>query len=58
MKCPKCQGDNPDDTLFCWKCGTKFETEEEVSVSLNKTIEIPTEKEARSLEKNTLVSHT
>jgi len=28
MKCPKCQAENPDDTLFCGKCGTKFDTEE------------------------------
>jgi len=47
MKCPKCQADNPDDTLFCGKCGTKFEAEEEVSVSLTKTIETPTEELTR-----------
>jgi len=34
MKCPKCQAENPDDTLFCGKCGNKFEAEEEVSVDL------------------------
>ena len=47
MKCPKCQADNPDDTLFCGKCGTKFDTEEEAPVSLTKTIETPTEELTR-----------
>ncbi len=47
MKCPKCQAENPDDTLFCGKCGTKFETEEEVSSSPTKTIETPTEELTR-----------
>jgi class 3 adenylate cyclase/tetratricopeptide (TPR) repeat protein len=26
MKCLECQYDNPDDAVFCCKCGTKFET--------------------------------
>ena len=25
MNCPKCLADNPPDTLFCGKCGAKFE---------------------------------
>ena len=25
MKCPKCQYDNPEDMLFCGKCGVKLE---------------------------------
>ena len=25
MKCPKCQHDNPDDAVFCNKCGSKLE---------------------------------
>lgn len=24
MKCPSCQTENPDDNLFCRKCGEKF----------------------------------
>jgi serine/threonine-protein kinase len=47
MKCPKCQSENPDDTLFCGKCGTKFETEEKEAASLTKTIETPTEELTR-----------
>jgi serine/threonine protein kinase/lipopolysaccharide biosynthesis regulator YciM len=47
MKCPKCQADNPDHTLFCGKCGTKFEAEVEVSSSPTKTVETPTEELTR-----------
>jgi TolB-like protein/Tfp pilus assembly protein PilF/predicted Ser/Thr protein kinase len=25
MKCPNCLSDNPDDTYYCGKCGTKFD---------------------------------
>jgi TolB-like protein/Tfp pilus assembly protein PilF len=28
MKCPKCHFDNPEDTFFCGKCGTKLPIEE------------------------------
>jgi serine/threonine protein kinase/lipopolysaccharide biosynthesis regulator YciM len=47
MNCPKCQSENPDDTLFCGNCGTKFEAEEKESASLTKTIETPTEEHTR-----------
>jgi serine/threonine protein kinase/predicted Zn-dependent protease len=47
MKCPKCQAENPNDTLFCGKCGTKFEAEEKEAASLTKTIETPTEELTR-----------
>ena len=52
MKCPKCQFDNPVDTLYCGKCGTRLEQEgpigpsgptEEISPSLTKTLETPIE---------------
>ena len=30
MKCPKCQFENPADTLYCGKCGTKLDFSEPV----------------------------
>jgi serine/threonine protein kinase len=41
MKCPKCQTNNPDDTLFCGKCGTNFSSPENDSISRTKTIQTP-----------------
>ncbi|MBN1271657.1 MAG: protein kinase [Candidatus Aminicenantes bacterium] len=41
VRCPKCQHENPDDTLFCGKCGTRFSSPEKVEVT--KTIETPKE---------------
>ena len=32
-KCPKCNADNPDDTLFCGKCGTQFPAQEKIVVT-------------------------
>jgi len=26
-KCPKCRHENPEDTLFCGKCGTSLESD-------------------------------
>ncbi len=40
--CPKCQHENPDNTVFCGKCGTKFDVGEEIPVQ-TKTIEAPRE---------------
>jgi len=40
--CPKCQHENPDDTVFCGKCGTKFDAGEEIPVH-TETIEAPRE---------------
>ena len=31
MKCPKCQNENPEDTLYCGKCGTQLPSLKEVS---------------------------
>jgi serine/threonine protein kinase/Tfp pilus assembly protein PilF len=45
VRCPKCQHDNPHDTLFCGKCGTKFPSPE--SFEGTKTLESPTEELTR-----------
>jgi len=39
IKCPKCQHENPEDTLYCGKCGTQLPSSEEVEVT--KTLETP-----------------
>jgi serine/threonine protein kinase/tetratricopeptide (TPR) repeat protein len=41
VRCPECQHENPDDTLFCGKCGTQFPSPEEVKVT--ETLEAPKE---------------
>jgi uncharacterized membrane protein YvbJ len=38
IECPKCQHENPDETAFCGKCGTKFDAEE---AGQTKTVETP-----------------
>ena len=38
IRCSECQSENPEDTLFCGKCGTKFPLPEDVVVSHTKTI--------------------
>ena len=39
IKCPKCQFENPDDTLYCGKCTTPLKPLEEISAT--KTFETP-----------------
>jgi serine/threonine protein kinase/tetratricopeptide (TPR) repeat protein len=39
MKCNKCQFENPQDSAFCNKCGTKLSVLDGHSVSMTKTIE-------------------
>jgi hypothetical protein len=39
MLCPKCRFENPDNTAFCGKCGTRFDTE----VDPTKTLVTPIE---------------
>jgi len=39
MKCPKCQTDNPKDTSYCGKCGTRLDSRPAFSVT--KTMETP-----------------
>ncbi len=45
IKCPKCQFENPDDTLFCGKCGTQFPSSEDTEVT--ETLETPKEELTR-----------
>ena len=47
MKCPKCDFKNPEDTLYCGKCGTKFQSAPEPIESLTKTLQTPLEKLTR-----------
>jgi len=41
MKCAKCHFDNPDDTLYCGKCGNELLTSEEISFSHTETLQTP-----------------
>jgi len=43
MKCPKCQADISDDSLFCSKCGTPIKPPDEIFVSRTRTILRPME---------------
>jgi len=43
IKCPKCHSDNPDDTVYCGKCGAQLPSRKDISVSHTKTLETPTE---------------
>ena len=47
MQCPKCDFKNPHDTLYCGKCGTKFQSSPELSDSFTKTLHAPIEKLTR-----------
>ena len=33
IKCPKCHFENPDDILYCGKCGTRLTSLEKVEVT-------------------------
>jgi serine/threonine-protein kinase len=41
MRCPKCHSDNPKDTSYCGKCGTKLVRPEKILISETKTSETP-----------------
>jgi predicted Ser/Thr protein kinase len=41
VKCPKCQHENPDDTLYCGKCAGPLKSAE--GISITKTLITPTE---------------
>lgn len=47
MKCPRCHSDNPNDPLYCGKCGTKLPDSEEMSVSRTRTLQAPKEEFTR-----------
>ncbi len=40
-QCPNCLHENPADTLFCGKCGTKLPTSEGISLPSTKTLQTP-----------------
>ena len=44
VKCPKCHFENPEDTSYCGKCGTKFELSAEISLPQTETLETPKDK--------------
>jgi hypothetical protein len=50
VKCPKCQHENPDDTLYCAKCAAPIKSAEGISVT--KTLITPKE----SLKKGSIVA--
>lgn len=41
MTCPKCHFKNPDDTLYCGKCGTQLPSSKQISVSHTETLQTP-----------------
>jgi len=50
MKCPKCNFDNPDDTIYCGKCAAPLKSAEEISIT--KTLVTP----AESLQKGSTIA--
>ncbi len=40
MKCPNCQSENPDTSLFCADCGTKLEAAKELPLFQTETLQI------------------
>jgi serine/threonine protein kinase/Tfp pilus assembly protein PilF len=40
-KCPKCQFENPDDTIYCGKCASPLKPPDEISISPTKTLKTP-----------------
>jgi len=50
VKCPKCQHENPDDTLYCGRCAAPLKSAEEISIT--KTLITPKE----SLQKGSTIA--
>ena len=42
IKCPKCQFENPDDTIYCGKCAVPLAGAREMAISKTMTIQQPT----------------
>jgi len=40
IKCQKCLHKNPDDTIYCGKCGAKLQAHEDISVTHTKTLKV------------------
>jgi TolB-like protein/Tfp pilus assembly protein PilF/predicted Ser/Thr protein kinase len=49
IQCVECQFENPDDSVFCGRCGSRFPLSDEDAISLTRTIQTP----AKSLLKGT-----
>jgi len=47
MVCPQCKFDNPQDLLYCGKCGTKLDPSANSSVSSTRTLQVPDHQLAR-----------
>lgn len=43
IRCPHCRFENPDDTMYCGKCGKNLLQPESPQVSITKTLETPKE---------------
>jgi serine/threonine protein kinase/tetratricopeptide (TPR) repeat protein len=41
MKCPTCQSPNPEETLYCGRCGSRLDTADNHPSSFTKTLRIP-----------------
>jgi len=47
VKCPQCLFDNPSETLYCAKCGTKLSAAEEAALSPTLTLQYPAKELSR-----------
>jgi TolB-like protein/tRNA A-37 threonylcarbamoyl transferase component Bud32/Tfp pilus assembly protein PilF len=41
IQCAECQFENPDDSVFCGKCGSKFPLSDEDAISITRTLQTP-----------------